>query len=234
MPGQVHRERDILDLWERGVALDRWRREDALLAGHAPPSRRLGARNTALLALRNAHFHGAWPILSTCPHCGIELEFTVDSAALLADLSADRDNGAVTIEWRGTRLAAHAPTVEDLRAAAMKEHPQAVARTLLAQCLEGLDADACDDDALEELGAQLEALDPAASVQFDLTCPDCAHAWPALLDIGETLWAEVRNLAERTLLQVDALARAYGWSEAEVLALSPLRRAAYLQLAEAQ
>ena len=36
--------------------------------------------------------------------------------------------------------------------------------------------------------------------------------------------------AERTLADVDTLARAYGWTEAEVMELSPTRRAAYLQL----
>mgnify|MGYP001788484044 CR=1 FL=1 len=39
--------------------------------------------------------------------------------------------------------------------------------------------------------------------------------------------------AERVLLDVDALARCYGWTESEVLRLSPTRRAAYLQLAAA-
>jgi hypothetical protein len=33
---------------------------------------------------------------------------------------------------------------------------------------------------------------------------------------------------------VDALARAYGWTETEVLALGDRRRAAYLELAEAR
>ncbi len=234
MPAQAHQERDILDLWERGVGLDRWRREDALLASDGPPPARLGARNAALLAVRNTHFHGAWPIGSTCPRCSTELEFVVDSAALLADLSEERGDDAVMIEWRGTDLVAHAPTVDALRAAATKTTPQAAARALLGRCLDDLDPDSCDDEALEELGARLEALDPNAIVQFDLTCPDCSHAWLAPIDIGETIWAEVRSLAEHTLLDVDALARAYGWNEAEVLALSPLRRAAYLQLAEAQ
>jgi hypothetical protein len=32
-------------------------------------------------------------------------------------------------------------------------------------------------------------------------------------------------------MEVDALARAYGWREADILALSPARRAAYLELA---
>jgi hypothetical protein len=44
------------------------------------------------------------------------------------------------------------------------------------------------------------------------------------------LWMRLQLAAERLLLDVDALARAYGWSEAQVLALPPLRRAAYLQM----
>jgi hypothetical protein len=70
-------------------------------------------------------------------------------------------------------------------------------------------------------------------VSFDLACPACGHAWHSTFDVGEALWAEVQRAAEQSLLEVDALARAYGWTEAEVMALSPVRRAAYLQLVEA-
>ena len=51
-----------------------------------------------------------------------------------------------------------------------------------------------------------------------------------MIDIAPALWAEVQAAAERSLLEVDALAREYGWSEAEVMALPHARRAAYLQL----
>ena len=79
------RDAEILDLWERGVGLDRWRRDDALLAVDAPPPRRLGARNAALLAVRNAHFDGAWPLQSSCPALWRRAaSSTVDSAALRA------------------------------------------------------------------------------------------------------------------------------------------------------
>ena len=47
------------------------------------------------------------------------------------------------------------------------------------------------------------------------------------------LWQKVRAGAERVLLDIDMLARSYGWTEREVLRLSPLRRAAYLQMATA-
>jgi hypothetical protein len=54
--------------------------------------------------------------------------------------------------------------------------------------------------------------------------------WQAPLDVGEALWQKVRTAAEHLLLDIDTLARAYGWTEREVLRLSPLRRAAYLQM----
>jgi hypothetical protein len=231
---QAHgdRERHVLDLWERGVGLDRWQREDALLAAETPMPRRLGARNIALLRLRNAHFHGAWPMVSTCPACGGVAEFAVDCVSLAADLAEASAQEAVTFEWNGEQIVARPPTVDDLRAVARAGEPDAVARALLMRCVNGDIALAeADPHAIDVLGSHLEALDPAATVVFELTCPDCAHRWPALIDIAEALWKELRNRAEKILLEVDALASAYGWSEEQVLALSPVRRAAYLQLA---
>ncbi|MGI6853771.1 hypothetical protein [Mesorhizobium sp. 1B3] len=231
---RLHRESDVLDLWERSVGLDRWRRDDALLGGHATAPRRLGARNLALLAVRNAHFHAALPLRSACPGCGAEVEFTVDAQALSESLAAAPARDRAEFEWRGAAVAARPPTVDDLRAAAMEGTPNSVARAVLSRCVDGIDAAVCDEVGLTELGDCLEALDPAAAVEFDLSCPDCAHAWSAPLDIAEALWGEVRGAAERLLLEVDTLARAYGWTEAEVLALSSTRRAAYLQMAEAE
>jgi hypothetical protein len=47
------------------------------------------------------------------------------------------------------------------------------------------------------------------------------------------LWVELQRAAERTFVEIDALARAYGWAEKDVLGMSAMRRAAYLQLAGA-
>ena len=43
----------------------------------------------------------------------------------------------------------------------------------------------------------------------------------------------MRTAAERLFLDIDALARAYGWTEREILNLPPARRAAYLQIVTA-
>jgi hypothetical protein len=64
-------------------------------------------------------------------------------------------------------------------------------------------------------------------------CGECGALTAAALDVPALLWAEVEAQATRLLHDVHALARGYGWSEADVLALSPRRRAAYLELAGA-
>jgi hypothetical protein len=81
---------------------------------------------------------------------------------------------------------------------------------------------------LAELTARMEALDPLADIRMDLTCPQCGHRWTAWFDIAGYLWEEIQHWAEETLATVHQLARAYGWSEGEILELSPVRRQLYL------
>ncbi|MER8088248.1 hypothetical protein ACIO6T_29055 [Streptomyces sp. NPDC087532] len=76
----------------------------------------------------------------------------------------------------------------------------------------------------------MEAADPAADVTIGVTCPDCGAATRAELDIASYLWTELDAWAKELLLDVHLLATAYGWSEPEILALSPLRRRYYLEL----
>ena len=224
------RERQVLELWEETVGLDRWQRDDALLGGEAPAPRGLGARNLGLLALRNTLFNRRWPLRSACPACTTECEFAVDCVSLADQLGAQPVEERAAVEWDGRSLSARAPTVDDLIAIAREADGAGAAGALLLRCLDGATDLPIDDRAIEGLEAHLEALDPAASITFELRCIACGHEWSSLLDVGEALSAELQRAAERTLTEVDALARAYGWTEAEVMQLSPIRRTAYLQL----
>lgn len=227
------RERQVLALWEGTVGLDRWKRDDALLGGEATAPRGLGARNLGLLALRNTLFDRRWALRSACPACATECEFTVDCVSLTEQLGACPVEERTAVEWEGQTLSARPPTVDDLVSAARAADVTGAVQTLLLRCLDGAAGLPIEDCAIEGLEAQLEALDPAASIAFELRCIGCGHDWSSLLDVGEALSAELQRAAERTLTDVDALARAYGWTEAEVMQLSPIRRAAYLQLVEA-
>ncbi len=239
-------ETRALALWERVVGLDRWRRDDVLLGagvggapdtsadGTAPVPELLGARNAALLAIRNAVFDRGWPLRSRCPACGAEVEFAGDSMALAHDLAAmGPAAGRATVAWGDGVIGLRAPTARDLRHVARHADRHTAARDLLALCVDGLDTAGLDEAALDDLDRRIEALDPAAIVSFALACPDCGHRWSAAIDVAEAIWSEIRLAAERTLTDVDALARAYGWTEDEVLRLAPARRAAYLQLVDA-
>jgi hypothetical protein len=228
-PAPEKREQDILSLWERAAGLSRWDREDALLAAIRKPTAMLGARNAALLSLRGALFGRAWSLQSKCQKCSADCQFEADTIALGDALSALPCPAAHTeVEIFGRSIELRAPNADDLRSIAVRGEGAAA---LLSRCvIAGVDASEAEPEILDKIDRVLEQLDPGAVVAFALSCPVCGHCWQAVVDVGEALWSELQHAAERSLLDVDALARAYGWTENEVLRLSPVKRAAYLQL----
>jgi hypothetical protein len=200
--------------------------------------RALGVRNARLMALHGRLFGAGLELLSICPQCATTLEFSPDSAALAAALSGDpgADRSHV-LEVDGYRIEFRLPDAAAVADAAQGD-AEGFEDRLLRHCVvasakhgaallpEGWPAPVRD-----ALSARMDVLDPGASVSFDLECPACAARWQAPFDIGQALWRKLQAAAEQVLLDVDTLARAYGWSEGEVLSLSPMRRAAYLQMA---
>jgi hypothetical protein len=78
--------------------------------------------------------------------------------------------------------------------------------------------------------AIIEALaesDPGAQTVLSVRCP-CGSEWVDALDIRDVIWSDLAEWVGRTLTEVHRLARAYGWSEAEILAMSGWRRHWYL------
>ena len=67
-----------------------------------------------------------------------------------------------------------------------------------------------------------------ADLRIGLHCPVCSHDWVVVFDIASFLWKEIDDWAGRMLRDVSDLAAAYGWSEAEILDISPVRRQLYL------
>jgi hypothetical protein len=114
----------------------------------------------------------------------------------------------------------------------------AAERVLLLRCVLSATGPDGDVDGTElppgvraAVGEAMAAADPLAEVLVDVSCPACSTAFVADLDLGGFVWAELRAHAQRLLRDVAVLARVYGWTEPEVLALDDVRRAAYLELA---
>ena len=237
-----------LRLWEQGFGHAPWVRDDLLLSAAGAQStstpRTLGARNAALMRLHGSWFGARLELLSTCPQCGTTIEFAADCEALAPQLDGAPPAAPQALEFEGHRIEFRVPDIEAV-VLASTTWPQPVtdpdfAERLWSVCVlsaarEGQPCRAADLPEPVRLAVteRMEALDPGASISFALECPGCAARWQAPLDIGLALWRKLQQQAERLLIDVDTLARAYGWAQHEVLALSPLRRAAYLQMVRA-
>jgi hypothetical protein len=195
----------------------------------------LGRRDARLLALHRALGGGVLTATAGCPECGEAAEFAVDPDDLLA--RAANAVPPATLEAAGFVVAWRSPDSRDVAAAAAAGDASMAERVLLGRCVTAASGPSGDVGGTALPPATREALaramadaDPLAEVLVDVTCPVCGESFVADLDIGAFVWAEVRADAQHLLREVDALARTYGWTEPEVLALDDGRRAAYLGL----
>ena len=197
----------------------------------------LGQRDALLLSLRKATFGDALPGTSHCPACSGTIEFELNCSELQNDVVEPHEERLLQ---DGYSVTIRPLNSFDLAAAAGASSARQSRAMLLSRCV----SDACYRDKtieLDALPAEIEnriaetalAADTQAEILLDLDCPDCQQKWQSVLDIGHVLWLEINARAQRLLMEVHVLARAYGWGEAEIFELSPIRRAAYLQMAAA-
>lgn len=193
----------------------------------------IGERNARLLRIRGRWSQTDFEVTTTCPHCESILEFAVQPARLLesAELAAIHplEFDHRVIHWRPL-------SSRDLVEAATQPDAVTAATALLECCVEeivedGVALDEVETTAAERtaLSAAIEAADPLCDLRFELTCVDCDGAVTAELDVPDIVWRELDHHARRIVSDVHMLASAYGWTESECLALSPARRAIYLE-----
>ena len=234
----------LLTLWECAFGQPAGARTDALLKAsfeNIEPVRTLGERNARLMELHARLFGSEIELLSHCPACHTVAQFSGNCDALAAQMGpGPADAPPHRLEAQGHVIEFRLPDSADIAIASSVEGSEDFVQLLLDRCVlactrEGTDVPVrqLPEPVLDALSQQMETLDPGASVSFALDCPQCATHWQAPLDVGEMLWQKVRAAAEGVLLDIDMLARSYGWTEREVLRLSPLRRAAYLQMVTA-
>lgn len=195
----------------------------------------LGRRDARLLELRERLFGSAVDAVATCPQCAATVEATFRCDDLrLADAEA-----AATLEHaaRGIRLQFRLPDSRDLLALENCTDAGAARALLLERCVlaaqrggESSEPRGLPHELQAEIAQAMAQADPQADLQLAFRCPDCGHEWQPLFDIARFLWQELHAWALHMLREVDTLAQAYHWAEADILALSPRRRQAYLEL----
>jgi len=232
----------LLEVWERNQGLSP--AEQSLVLSHiawpdAPiadlASLPLGTRDHLLFRLREATFGPTLPSLAVCPACQQAVEFDLDVRALGAEAHVETDVETHEIEQDGWRVHFRLPNTLDLLEAGDDE--ETAAGRMFATCV--LSATRADETvAMESLpptiaeavASRMEEIDRLADIVLNLTCAACGHAWEVLFDIVAYLVREIDTWARSLMGEVDALARGYGWTEPQVLALGPKRRRYYLDL----
>lgn len=192
----------------------------------------VGQRDAALLELRARLLGDRLLARTACGECGEQstLELSV------ADLVEQMTGGAQerwTLEHDGRAVPVRALTSRDLAVAADEPSP-ARARDLLV--LAALDEGeggpvVVTDELAGAVAASLAEHDPGSEVLLTGSCSACGEPWSEVLDPARYVAAELAHQGTRLLAEVAGLARAFGWTEADVLELSDQRRRSYLDLA---
>jgi len=238
------RATDLLDAWDAGLHSSSARRALLLLATARPDpidqlaAMPLGQVAAELLRLHASLFGPTLVCLADCRSCGTVVESEVDVAQLtsldtgraLADQAAPLvvTDADVDVEFRLPTSADLVTLAGDVPSAA-----SALAHAIVIRASrQGRDVSFADLPA--RVNAALERCvvehDPLARIELQMTCPQCGSTWTEWLQVGEFVWSEVSNLAERLLGDVARLAYAFGWREADILAMSASRRQHYLAM----
>lgn len=234
--------RELLDVWERGLAQTHERWALLLLEAACPdlaPAElerlSVGRRDARLLSLREWAFGGGFTSLANCPACAEQLELSFEADDVRAPPSADA--GPFSLRVGAHEVEFRLPDSLDLLAVSTHDDLDEARRDLFGRCVGAarsggaeVAVGALPPEVFDAVSEEMERLDPQGNVHLGVSCPRCGHGWQALFDICSYLRSELDTWARRLLWEVHLLAAAYGWRESDTLALSPRRRRLYVQM----
>ncbi|PSR14431.1 phage baseplate protein [filamentous cyanobacterium CCP3] len=242
---------NLLYIWEQGHSASPVRRALLLLAIAHPDQPwdaltqlSIGRRDGLLLSLREQLFGPHIASVTHCPQCQepLELNFTVNDVRVqgaLRPAAGDDPAAELALTVEGYTVQFRLPDSGDLESVAGCCDGNEMQQRLLEGCIvaaqhqgEARTVAELPAAVVEAIASHMAAADPQADVQIDLSCPACHHEWQSRFDIVHFLWGELHAWAQRTLVDVHRLALAYGWGEADILAMSPQRRQFYLEMVQ--
>ena len=200
----------------------------------------LAQRDRLLFKLRRQLFGSELSGFVECPECRERLEFSLGISEICGTRPAEIAFDEQSFSVEGFDFRFRLPNSRDLILASACHGPQQARKLLIQRCLQECRREGttvtCDElpEAVVACVAQhVSQCDPLQEVLLDMTCPACRHRWHSLFDIVTFFGTELANQAKRLLREVHLLACAYGWREADILAMSAGRRHAYLEMVSA-
>jgi hypothetical protein len=233
----------LLSVWERALVQRPAERAHTLLDAASDDASRediaqlsIGQREARLLDFREQTFGGTFNVIASCPGCDERLELNFTASDVRVE-SENQTPSTLAIERDGYVVTFRLPQSLDLAALHPDADTEENRRHLLDRCVitaeragRKISGAELPDEIVSAIAAKMAEADPLANIEVALNCPACSHSWHAPLDVALFLWTELNAWAIRLLRDVHALACAYGWTEADILALSPTRRRLYLEM----
>jgi hypothetical protein len=195
----------------------------------------IGQRDAFLLTLREWTFGSRLVGLANCPKCRKPMEFDFEVDDVRAESESEKE---LSFTFSGYDLLIRPiNTCDLLLIIRMKDVPSA--RDALLNCCileirnQGVrvSLDQLPSIVIDAVAEKMEQIDPQADMRFDLFCPACSHNWEVSFDIVSFFWNEIDSWARHILREVHTLAQKYGWTESDILSMSPQRRRIYLEMA---
>jgi len=237
----------LFEIWEQGLGCSILDRTRLLLervpsggeeeSGEPVGQLSVGDGDWRLIELHEIVFGPCFRAVCQCPRCGETMELNFEKNDLRTNASPKSARERRLLRADGHDVNFRLLTLADLAAVAGESDPATARIRLLERCV--LSAETAEgpvapkdlpESIVAELSQAMQRLDPQACIHLRLRCLSCEHQWHSIFDIAAYLWSELHHWAQNLLREVHALARAYGWSEGQILALSPQRRRHYLEL----
>jgi hypothetical protein len=199
----------------------------------------IGERDEYLLRFRDEMFGPKIDAITACTACGERLAISFTTESIRAEPpQLPPQEGRFSVRASGYEVSYRLPNSSDL-IEVIESGEGHGPDVLLKRCVEAsrnnksVDPSRLPAPVLKLISERMAAADPQAEIRIELACPACEHQRSVVFDILAYLWSEIDEWARRLLMEIHALASAYGWSEADIMKMSARRRNLYLQMIEA-
>jgi endogenous inhibitor of DNA gyrase (YacG/DUF329 family) len=198
----------------------------------------IGERDARLLKFREWIFGSRLINVSQCPHCATPIEWETDIKDIrLQEVLPEVSAKTLQLETDGFNIDFRLPNSFDIMEVFSNPALAADPAKFVTGCILSVrhkdkeyKPDALPQKIIDKIEQRMNDEDPQADIKMVLNCPDCEKQWEASFDILNYLWLEIDNWAKRLLKEVAALAKAFSWSEKDILNLSYQRRRMYLEM----
>lgn len=195
----------------------------------------IGGRDQYLLELYGLCFGNSIAGVCDCPSCDKEIELTIPIDHFRSEDPTIRP-ATVSVDVGRYQVQSRLPDSSVLMSINHFQELKEARSSLIGHCIvsstyrgKAISPHRLPVYVLKALAESILMADPQAELLMEVHCPACDHAWEIQFDISFYFWDSLAASANSLDWEVHVLASAYGWKEADILAMNAWRRHRYIQ-----